>query len=64
MMKKIYTVPETSTVIVEVESILQGLVQNSDGTWGQTLPGDDSGDGTEDDGRANTILWDQMDDRL
>ncbi|MBR5083731.1 MAG: hypothetical protein IKX33_03955 [Prevotella sp.] len=48
-----------------VESLLQGLVQNSTGTWGQTIPGDDSGDeGTDDDGRANDFVWDQMDDRL
>ena len=63
--KKIYSAPETSTVIVVVESLLQGLVQNSTGTWGQTIPGDDSGDeGTDDDGRANDFVWDQMDDRL
>ena len=61
--KKVYSAPETSTVIVVVESLLQGLVQNSDGTWGQNVPGDD--DETEDDGRANTaILWDEMDDRF
>ena len=63
--KKIYSAPETSTVIVVVENLLQGLVQNSKGQWGQTIPGDDEGDdGTDDDGRSNAFMWDEMDDKL
>ena len=58
--KKIYTAPETSTVFVVVENILQGLQQGSNGDYNQTITGEE--DETDEEGRTNTYVWDNMDD--
>ena len=66
MTKKLYTVPMTVCVMaIDTEPIMLKLSNMGDGNWAQYGVGDgDPDDGTEDDGRANTFIWDEMDDRL
>lgn len=63
--KKIYAAPLTECVMVRgFEAIMNILSNHGDGTWSQGNVGEGDDEDTEDDGRANDFVWDQMDDRL
>ena len=65
MTKKLYTVPMTECVMaINTEPIMQKLSYKGDGLWVQEGVGEGDPDETEDDGRANAFVWDEMDDRL
>ena len=65
MTKKLYTVPMTECVMaINTEPIMGKLSYMGDGLWVQEGVGEGDDGETEDDGRANTILWDEMDDKL
>lgn len=62
--KKTYAAPLTECVMVRgFENILDDLTPSSsgDGVWSQGGVGEGDDGETEDDGRANTALWDVLD---
>ena len=49
---------------IDTEPIMLKLSNMGDGNWAQYGVGEGDDGESQDDGRANTFIWDVMDDRL